>query len=96
MRRLDTTGTQSSANSSCEEEPAYDQFEQCDSTTPTVSDGIFGRIVAKGLPDPEVGGFGFIESPQREYWALTVQDAARRIVVAGMQEGHPVVYGFQA
>ncbi|MBV4551747.1 hypothetical protein HU742_011425 [Pseudomonas sp. SWRI102] len=57
---------------------------------------FFGRLHPDGTLDKDIGGTGFILGPDGQCWGLVIQDAARRIVVAGAWEGSAAVFGFQA
>ncbi|WP_323154627.1 hypothetical protein [Pseudomonas alvandae] len=57
---------------------------------------FFGRLHPDGTLDKDIGGTGFIVGPDGLCWGLIIQDAARRIVVAGKREGNAAVFGFQA
>jgi hypothetical protein len=57
---------------------------------------VFGRFHSNGNPDADVGDTGFVVGAPGDYWDLIVQDAARRIVLAGDGPAGPVVYGLLA
>jgi uncharacterized delta-60 repeat protein len=57
---------------------------------------VFGRFHSNGNPDADVGDTGFVVGAPGDYWDLIVQDAARRIVLAGDGPGGAVIYGLLA